>query len=244
MNRMASLPQHGSRRSSALALALVWLAAATALEAQKGPDRYRAQTLDRKAASSLVLRQTVPEYPPVAKVNYIQGKVQVEVLVSRDGSVAEAHVLRGHPLLAASALREIRRWLYRPFLGRSGPAEFMTVVEMNFALHSKRPEQLPVKAEEDLDRQVHPPQILARPAGRSPGALMRLRILVSDEGQAMDVRPLGNVSWRTDMARRDVEQWTFRPAYWGTLPVPWYLDVDVPVVDSSLPSAARGPGGH
>lgn len=239
---MASHHQYSSRVLNALAL--MWLAAAAPVEAQKASNRFSPQhTLDRKAASGLVLSQALPEYPPVAKLNYIQGKVQVEVHVSRDGSVAEAHVLRGHPLLAASALRAIRRWLYRPFLGRSGPSEFMTIVEMNFTLHTKKPEQLPVKAEQDLDRQVHPPQVIARPAGNTPTASVRMRVLVSDEGQAMDVKPLGGVSWRTEMARRDVEQWTFRPAYWGTLAVPWYLDVDVPVSDDLLPSAARGPGG-
>ena len=43
-------------------------------------------------------------------------------------------------------------------------------------------------------------------------------------------------------ARQVVDGWTFRPASWGTLAVPWYLEVDVPGGDSFLSSTGTEVG--
>ncbi len=51
-----------------------------------GPDALPV-IVDRKQAAKLVLTQTAPEYPPMAKVNYIEGQVQVELTVNGKGKV-------------------------------------------------------------------------------------------------------------------------------------------------------------
>jgi hypothetical protein len=38
--------------------------------------------------------------------------------------------------------------------------------------------------------------------------------------------------------------WTIRPAHWGSLPIPSYLEVDVPVSESSIAQATGSPGGR
>ena len=76
--------------------------------------------LGAKEASRLLLNQVPPEYPALAKVNYIQGRVRVQLVISPGGTVARAHVLSGNPLLAAAVLNSVREWRYRPFVAMGG----------------------------------------------------------------------------------------------------------------------------
>jgi TonB family protein len=229
-------------RLSVAAIVLFCLASATPAPAQSEAPVLPPTVLDRKKATRLVVHQVVPEYPALAKVNYIQGQVRVELLVSRDGQVAEAHVIQGHPILAASALHALRRWSYHPLLTARGAVAFLTTVNMNFTLRPRKNDSLPPQAETDLSRQVKPPEILQRPPDPPTNASVRLRVLLNDQGQIIDVRPLKGPSASFEEARKTVEQWTFRPARWGTLRVPWYLEVEVPVSDSFAQDSAEPSG--
>ena len=185
--------------------------------------------LDATAASRLLRSHDQPEYPPVAKLNFIQGAVRLQVLVSTEGRVREAHVLAGHPILAASALRSVHDWLFRPFKTKDGPTPFSTLVDVVFSLQIKKLTPFPAHPDEYLDRQVKPPEILQAPSRASDGDSVRLRVLVGDTGEAIDTRPLSGRPAHYAAARKIVSCWTFKPALWGSLAIPWYLDVDVPV---------------
>jgi TonB family protein len=202
---------------------------ARATFAQSGVDDRNRVVLDQKKAIQFLVQQPVPEYPALARMNYIQGKVRVLVAVGEDGSVSEVHVVKGHPFLALAALKAVSNWLYRPAGQRSGPPEFMTFVDVRFSLRVRRLEQVPREPERDLKRQVQPPKLLERPADSSHATHVRLRVLVGPEGDAVDSLLLDGGTQLLGKARRIVDGWRFQPARWGTLPVPWYLDVDVPV---------------
>ncbi|MGD0694703.1 MAG: TonB family protein [Terriglobia bacterium] len=216
-----------TRGMRALALFTAFLALACVARAQTESTEARPVTLDRKAATGLILAQTKPEYPPLAKVNYIQGKVRMQVLVSSEGKVTEANVVQGHPFLAAAALKAVRRWLYAPFKTARGPVAFVTLVDVNFALRNLKQDQIPPEAEEYLRRQVRPPSMVTPLAPHA--ALKRVQVLVSDDGRALDVKPIEGFPYQYGAALRLVEQCQFQPAHWGPLAVPWYLDIDVPV---------------
>lgn len=196
--------------------------------------------LDRESASRLLISQSTPEYPPVAKINFIQGQVRLQVLVTPEGSVREAHVIRGHPFLAASALKAISGWVYRPFLKEAAPAAFQTFVDINFSLHPRKIEDLPLQADKDLSRRIRPPEVLERPSAQTSAKLVRLRVLVNDKGRVIDWIPMGGPPPQSEAVRKDIGRWKFRPAHWGALPVPWYLDVEVPVEDSTLRDGDAG----
>jgi TonB family protein len=229
--------------SSALALlAGCWLAALPAA-AQETPSQGL-EVLNPKKAAKYILKQEVPEYPPLARVNFIQGSVRLLVKVGREGQVSEAHILAGHPFLAVAALKAIRNWVYRPARSRPAPAEFQTFVDMNFALRYRKLEQLPRQPEMDLRRQVRPPELAEKPAESPSAATLRLRLLVGPEGSVVDSQPLAGMAMMLDEARENVSRWKFRPARWGTLAVPWYLEVDVPVQGWPASRAAADPGGQ
>jgi protein TonB len=75
-----------------------------------------------------------PEYPPLAKMARIQGKVLLEAIISRDGTIQDLKVLSGHPLLVKAALEAVQRWRYQPTLLNGEPVEVITEVEVNFTL--------------------------------------------------------------------------------------------------------------
>jgi len=232
------------RRSAwtSLAAGLLCLAGVVPSAAQT-PGGEAPVVVDRREATRLLINQVAPEYPPLARVNYIQGQVRVEVLVSSEGRVTRVHVVRGHPLLAAAALRAVQHWLYRPFINKGGPAGFLTTVNLNFVLRSKKPEQVPLQPEADLRRQVKPPKVLTGQVDPGCASSVHMRVLLDDEGQVIDTQPLRGPASQFEDAKKTVEQWTFNPARWGTMSVPWYLDVDVPVADSTACSTAADPGG-
>lgn len=223
-----------------LALVVGGLVAAAPAPGQFDAPGTNSVVLDRKAASRLLVSQTSPEYPPVAKINFIQGQVRVKIVVTPEGNVGEVHVIRGHPFLAASALKAISRWVYRPFLKGAAPTAFQTFVDINFSLRPRKIEDLPLQADQDLSRRIQPPEVLERPSGQASAKSVRLRVLVNDKGRVIDCVPMGGLPAQAEAARKDIERWTFRPARWGTLPVPWYLDVDVPVQGSTLQGGDPG----
>lgn len=56
-----------------------------------------------------------------------------------------------------------------------------------------------------------------------------MRVLVDDGGQAIDATLLEGHPSVFQAARKIVDGWKFRPARWGNLMVPWYVEVSVPM---------------
>jgi TonB family protein len=219
------------------------LVAASVAVVGRAPLRGQVQpmVLNSRQAARLLLSQVQPEYPAVAHTNYIQGPVQVELFVGSDGQVRTAHVLRGNALLAAAALKAVYHWIYRPCQTPEGPVPFRTQVKVLFNLRRNLDARYPVTPEQDLAARVTQPQVAADVLPSS-GPSVRLRVLVSDEGRAMDSMLVSGSTSLLALAQESVAKWRFEPARWGNLAVPWYLDVDVPVgpVYGSQASAAAG----
>ena len=220
------------------------IAGTATLTAQSRATEDVLPLLSAKKAHRLLISQPVPEYPAVAKMNYIQGLVRLLATVNLSGDVSEAHVVKGHPLLAASALKAVQHWLFRPAKLRTGPPEFQTYVDVHFSLRSKKVTEVPSEPELDLSRQVRPPEIVESGLGRNTASVIRMRVLVSPEGHALDSQPLEEIDRRVEGARRTVATWSFRPARWGAMPVPWYLEVEVPLPDWPEVQRAAGSADH
>jgi TonB family protein len=218
----------GSRAWLVVLVVAIW-SASPPVTAQSEAVSQRPVELNRKIATRLLVSQVEPEYPSIARVNYIRGQVRMLVTVTRSGRVSFAHVLQGHPFLAASALQAIRQWVYHPLVTASGPAEFQTMVDVNFTLRNIRADRLPPDPYQDLDRQVRPPEALGMPPDATAVDCVRMRVLVNDRGHAIDATPLTGRPSLFRAARQRIEGWEFRPARWGNLKVPWYLDVTVPM---------------
>ena len=75
-----------------------------------------------------------PIYPAIAQSAMVQGIVILEILIDRQGSVADAKVLRSIPLLDQAALDAVSQWAYQPTLLNGVPIPVVMTVTVNFTL--------------------------------------------------------------------------------------------------------------
>jgi len=76
----------------------------------------------------------IPEYPILARRNYIQGTVILKVTVEKDGTVDNLSVVNGPPELQDAALKAVRTWRYLPYLLNGQPVAVQTQVNVVFTL--------------------------------------------------------------------------------------------------------------
>ena len=55
-----------------------------------------------------------PFYPELARKMNITGTVKVEVVVTPGGTVKDARLIGGHPVLASAALDAVKKWRFEP----------------------------------------------------------------------------------------------------------------------------------
>jgi periplasmic protein TonB len=75
-----------------------------------------------------------PVYPPIAQSARVAGIVIIEATVGPDGTVTDARVLRGVPLLNDAAVEAVRQWQYEPTLLNGVAVPVIMTVTVNFKL--------------------------------------------------------------------------------------------------------------
>ncbi len=85
---------------------------------------------------SPAFRNNQPRYPESARVRGIQGRVFLEVRVSRFGKARGVRVKSssGHKMLDKAALKAVRRWRFQPARRNGAPVGDMVVVPVSFKL--------------------------------------------------------------------------------------------------------------
>lgn len=83
-------------------------------------------------SEGLLLRKTVPVYPPIAIAAHVEGTVVLAATISRDGRIENLQVLSGPAMLRQAAIDAVRTWQYRPFLLSGEPIEVETTVNVIF----------------------------------------------------------------------------------------------------------------
>ena len=71
-----------------------------------------------------------PEYPELARKMNITGTVKIEVVVAANGTVKDAKIVGGHPVLATAALEAVKKWRFEP-----AAMESSRVVDFKFEPH-------------------------------------------------------------------------------------------------------------
>jgi len=88
----------------------------------------------QNAAQINLINKTPPAYPALAKAARVQGTVNFEVTIGKDGHVENLKLLSGPPLLVQAAMEAVRQWVYKPTLLNGEPMNVLTTVEVNFTL--------------------------------------------------------------------------------------------------------------
>ncbi len=87
----------------------------------------------QETPSEIVRRAKVkvqPVYPDLARKMNLTGTVKVSVTVAPNGTVKDAKVLGGHPVLATAALDAVKKWRFEP-----ASVESSGVVDFKFEPH-------------------------------------------------------------------------------------------------------------
>ena len=71
-----------------------------------------------------------PVYPELARKMNITGSVKIAVVVAPNGTVKDAKIVGGHPVLANAALDAVRKWRFEP-----ATVETSGVVDIKFEPH-------------------------------------------------------------------------------------------------------------
>ena len=93
------------------------------------PKRVR---VSQGVVAGMVIKKIAPEYPAIARAARIQGEVILTAIISKEGTIENLQVERGHPLLIQSAITAVKQWRYRPFLVSGEPVEVETKITVTF----------------------------------------------------------------------------------------------------------------
>jgi TonB family protein len=68
-----------------------------------------------------LLYQVNPNYPKMARAAHLEGDVVLDIVIDKEGNVADMKVVSGHPLLVQSAMDAVKQWRYQPYLVAGQP---------------------------------------------------------------------------------------------------------------------------
>jgi protein TonB len=110
-----------SRRTAIILLSILTLAATL------GAIRVGAQQAQNDEIVRRAKNRVQPAYPDLARKMNIAGTVKIEVVVAPNGSVKDARIVGGHPVLATAALDAAKKWRFEP-----ASAEATGIIDFKF----------------------------------------------------------------------------------------------------------------
>ena len=90
--------------------------------------------ISQGVSQGLLIKRVQPRYPQNALTMRIQGSVQLEASIDKEGSIANLKLLNGDPLLARAAMEAVRQWRYKPYYLNGEPVEIQTQITVIFKL--------------------------------------------------------------------------------------------------------------
>ena len=94
------------------------LLAALATTVVLPPFQAVAQSQD-DAVSPRLKMKVPPTYPEIARRMAITGKVKLALVIAANGTVKDAKVIGGHPILVNAAMEAVKKWKYEPATNES-----------------------------------------------------------------------------------------------------------------------------
>lgn len=90
--------------------------------------------LSQGVSEGLILKKVSPRYPAQALQMHVEGSVQMQATIGKDGSISNVKILSGDPLLAHSAQEAVKQWKYKPYYLDGEPVDIQTQITINFKL--------------------------------------------------------------------------------------------------------------
>jgi protein TonB len=85
-------------------------------------------------AAGLLIQRVLPIYPPIARAARVEGTVELQAIISKNGTIENLRVVSGHPMLQQAAIKAVQQWRYRPYMLDREPVEVETTINVIFSL--------------------------------------------------------------------------------------------------------------
>jgi TonB family protein len=82
----------------------------------------------------LLIKKISPAYPQSAKQMHIQGAVELQANISKDGNVTNVKAIKGDAVLGRAAVDAVKQWKYKPYTLNGEPVEIQTQITVIFKL--------------------------------------------------------------------------------------------------------------
>ncbi len=83
-------------------------------------------------ALSRAAKKVTPEYPIAARQLNIQGQQEVAIVVSPQGDVTEAKVMKGNAMFTAASVAAAKQWKFTPYTKEGQPVAFTSVLVFSY----------------------------------------------------------------------------------------------------------------
>jgi len=91
-------------------------------------------SISQGVSQGLLYKKVAPTYPPAALRMRVEGIVELQATISKEGDITKIKVISGDPQLAKAASDAVKQWKYKPYLLNGEPVEIQTGVTINFKL--------------------------------------------------------------------------------------------------------------
>jgi TonB family protein len=85
-------------------------------------------------SEGLLLKRVQPIYPEQARQMRVQGAVQLQATISKEGKISNVKIVSGNAQLARAAVEAVKQWKYKPYYLNNEPVEIQTLIIVNFKL--------------------------------------------------------------------------------------------------------------
>ena len=90
--------------------------------------------ISQGVSQGLLIKRVQPRYPQTALSMRVQGAVQMEATINKEGNITNLKVVSGDAVLAHAASEAVRQWRYKPYYLNGEPVDIQTQITVNFKL--------------------------------------------------------------------------------------------------------------
>jgi protein TonB len=90
--------------------------------------------ISQGVSQGLLIKRVQPRYPQNALAMRIQGAVQMEATINKEGNIINLRVANGDAVLSRAAVEAVKQWRYKPYYLNGEPVEIETQITVNFKL--------------------------------------------------------------------------------------------------------------
>lgn len=108
--------------------------AIVAILAVNATAQVEAKKLSRPEALAAAQSKAQPEYPALAKQLKVHGVVELEAVVSEDGTVEKVNIVSGNPILTKPSVDALKKWKFKPVSADGKAVKALAPVTFNFDL--------------------------------------------------------------------------------------------------------------